>query len=85
MPKVDNPMSKETHMFYTYPWATYDSYQYENMTIANNIFLWQNLAMTKENERGQVQLGQKIFYEKNGPKLSYFEKKIESFTFRVLQ
>jgi hypothetical protein len=52
MPKVDNPMSKETHMFYTYPWATYDSYQYENMTIANNIFLWQNLAMTKENERG---------------------------------
>ncbi len=59
--------------------------KYGNMTIANNIFLWKNLAMTKEKGRGQVQLGQKIFYEKNGPKLSYFEKKIEIFTFEVLQ
>jgi hypothetical protein len=26
--------------------------KYENMIIANNIFLWQNLAMTKEKGRG---------------------------------
>ncbi len=26
--------------------------KYENMTIVNNILLWENLAMTKEKGRG---------------------------------